>query len=159
MRSRGLIIMAVVGASLLALACSDSTSPNNNVARNLNGDGADDDTLLANADTVAPFVTFAYPGGEGTQAGCEVDWRTPVVVAFSEPVDPATVTPETFKVGPGEQGLLEVCGNVIWWKGQYAFNGAVAISVLVSGDIKDLAGNPMGTDYTFVFYTEVEPGG
>ena len=158
MRPIGFVIMAVAGVGLLALACSDSTSPSNDIAGNLNGEGNGDDTLPGNADTTAPFVTFAYPGGEGTQAGCEVDWGTPVVVAFSEPIDPATVTPETFIVGPGRQGRLEVCGNVICWRGQYLFDGAVVVDVVVGGDIKDLGGNPMGTDYTFVFCTEVDPG-
>lgn len=159
MRSVSPVILAVAGVGLLALACSDSTSLNKSLAGNLNGDTTGNDTLLDKADTTAPFVTFAYPGGEGTQAGCEVDWRTPVVVAYSEPIDPVSVTPETFNVGAGMEGVLEVCGNVVWWKGKYAFDGAVAIGVVVSGEIKDLAGNPMGTDYTFLFCTEVEPGG
>jgi hypothetical protein len=87
-----------------------------------------------------------------------VSWSTPVIVAFSEPVDPASVTSSTFDVGHGKPGILDVCSNVVCWRPSLAFDPAVAIEVTVSGSIQDTVGNSMGTDYVFLFATRVEPG-
>lgn len=140
-----LAAMAICGAILCCSERPDATAPEPNG----NNGGAD---------TTGPSVVFAYPGGEGAQITCEVSWSTPVVVAFSEPVDPASVTSSTFDVGLGKEGNLDICGNVVCWRPSLAFDPAVAIEVTVSGSIQDTLGNSMGTDYVFLFATRVEPG-
>ncbi len=108
-------------------------------------------------DTSGPYVTFAYPGGIGTHLGCEVEWGTPVVVAFSEPIDPQSVTQDNFNVGDGKEGQLEVCGNTVVFKPTLAFDNLILVGVTVGGSVSDTAGNAMGEDYTFTFCTRGEP--
>ncbi|UCD62646.1 MAG: Ig-like domain-containing protein [Candidatus Zixiibacteriota bacterium] len=147
--------MGAILVTLLVLSCSDraDTGVSAIIAdgvqqQYLDGRGVDNKKLR---------VTFAYPGGAGTIMDlCEVPWGTHVVVAFSEPVDPASVTSETFVAGNAE-GYIEVCGNTIVFLPDYAFNGGCFIEVTVSGQITDTAGNAMGEDYEFVFATKVDP--
>ncbi len=116
------------------------------------------DTIYDPTDTTyAPYVTHAYPGGMGTEFTCEVSWGTPVLVSFSKPIDPSTVTPETFDVS-GAEGTYEVCGNTVLFTPKYAFDGGVLIDVTVSKQILDFDGEGMQADYIFRFTTEVDPG-
>jgi hypothetical protein len=127
----------------LALSCSDSSD-------NIENSSPDQDTI-------GPHVVFAYPGGEGSLGQCETEWATPVLVAFSEPIMDASVSSGTFDVDNGKEGRIEVCGNVIVFHPETAFDNLVLVEVNVSGEISDTAGNSMGDDYIFSFSTRGEP--
>ena len=154
---------AVVAAGLLIVACSERVGLTAVSNSDVDEIGAKTKAVFngentPEVDTIAPYVLTAYPGGIGTEGECEVSWNSPVLIIFSEPIDPATVTEATFKVGTITEGYLRVCGNVLFWRPRFAFNSAVAIKVSLGSDITDLAGNRLGSDYSFIFYTEVDPG-
>jgi hypothetical protein len=159
MKNKALLVAIVSVAGLIILTCSNdpvafneiNTSESMSVGKDTENPAKDTD------DTTRPYVVFAYPGGAGTLGGCEVEWGTPVIVVFSEPIDPRSVSSSTFDVGNGKDGRLEVCGNTVVYKPITAFDNLVVIQVTVSGAITDTAGNAMGDDYTFVFYTRGEP--
>lgn len=139
----------------LILFCSNSSDKiGNSVAEDT---GTQQNEGGGTQDTSSPYVIYAYPAGEGTLGGCETEWGTPVLVAFSEPIKPTSVTSNTFNVGPGKEGNIEVCGNTITFRPKLMFDNLVAVQVTVGGDICDTAGNSMGDDYVFTFYTRGEP--
>ena len=139
----------------LILSCSNHSdnienSTLNDVTTPSNNDGE-------KCDTTAPYVIYAFPGGIGTLGGCETEWGTPVLVAFSEPIKASSVTSNTFDVGFGKEGRIEVCGNTIAFRPKLMFDNLVSVQVTVGGAICDTAGNSMGDDYIFTFYTRGEP--
>ena len=140
---------------VLILSCSNSSD---NIGNSTTEDAtAQPNNSCDSPDTIGPYVIYAYPGGEGTLEGCETEWGTPVLVAFSEPIKDASVSPNTFNVGFGKEGRIEVCGNTIVYRPKLAFDNLVLIQVTVSGEICDTVGNSMGDDYVFTFYTRGEP--
>jgi len=102
-------------------------------------------------------IVFAYPGGIGTINMCETEWGTPIIVAFSAPIDVSTVTDSTFVVSDHIEGQIEVCGNTVVFKPAFAFNNLISIKVRVGAEIGDLKGNALGEDYEFIFCTRGEP--
>jgi len=110
-------------------------------------------TTGAAADNIAPTVSFTSP----TNGAIAVPLDRKVNVAFSEAMDPLTVTTATIMIkGPG---VTPVTGTVTYVGTTATFTPAsnLAINTLYTGTVttgtKDLAGNALATDYVWSFTT------
>lgn len=108
------------------------------------------------ADTTAPTVIFTSPL-KGTTAA-PVNQK--VNVAFSEPVDPSTITAETFTL---KQGATPVSGKVTssaavatFTPTNYFEKGQVYTATVTTG-AEDLAGNPLASNYAWNFTAVAAP--
>jgi len=133
--------------------------------RNLAGDAMDADktwsfTTAAPPDVTPPSVLSVTPTN-GTKG---VAIKSPLVVVFSEPIDPATIDGATMTVS--DSGGKPVNGTV-------AYNAATTtltfapltplayfsnFTATISGGIRDLAGNPLGAAMSWSFTTEALAG-
>jgi hypothetical protein len=93
-------------------------------------------------DLRAPYVWWQEPKGGGAGA---VDLLT---VAFSEPLDPATVTPAAFSiVGPGAPGVAAVALDAAGREVDVSLTGLTPVGpqlqLVIADTVADLAGNPL----------------
>lgn len=102
------------------------------------------------ADTTAPAVVFTAPVNGATQVAVNQKAN----VAFSEDMDPATITAETVTL---KQGNTAIAGRVTSVGSTATFapsrnfeNGKVYTGVVTTG-AKDLAGNPLANNYMWEF--------
>ena len=108
-------------------------------------------------DTTAPTVTLAVPFNANT----DVPLHRKVRVAFSEAMDPSTITSRTFIL---RQGTTPVSGAVIVPTGTTAsftqasnlLPGTLYTATITTG-VKDLAGNPLASNYVWSFTTAPAP--
>ncbi len=108
------------------------------------------------ADTTAPTVTFTSPVKGATAAPV----KQKVNAAFSENMDPATITAATFTV---KQGTTPVAGKVTSTASTVIFTpardlekGKVYTATVTTG-AKDLAGNALASDYAWDFTAYAPP--
>lgn len=119
-------------------------------------------TTAAPADVTPPSVVSFTPG----QGATEVLLDSPLVVTFSEAVDPASVTPDTFQltttpfpsnfVGPP---TIAVAGDTVTYqapRGAWFAFGQTFVATLTTG-IRDLAGNPLPASVSWTFATPEVP--
>jgi hypothetical protein len=110
--------------------------------------------------TTAPDTTPPLPVSTSPANGAlDVPLDALVQVRFSEPLNPSSVTGSRFQVLDGDgyaiQGLLSVNSALqaaVFLPSQ-ALAPEAAYTVRVSGDIQDLAGNPLGTESVWSFST------
>jgi Big-like domain-containing protein len=110
-------------------------------------------------DTTPPTVTNHTPVGDSVGVGDSIQ------VAFSEPMNPGSISVTTFLV---DNGTTNIAGSILYqadngvWTNVATFDpltdlqlGTVYSVTIVSGDsgAKDLAENPLQTDYTWSFTT------
>jgi len=120
-------------------------------------------TTSAAADTEPPLVTAHAPVGDSVGIGASIQ------VAFSEPMNPDSISDQTFLV---DDGTSNIAGSISYqadngvWTHIATFNpesdlelGTVYSVTIVSGSLgaKDLAGNPLGADYEWSFTTTAQP--
>lgn len=106
------------------------------------------------ADTTAPSVASNFPATDAT--GVKVNAK--IAVAFSELIDPTTITPTTFVV---EQGTTPVPGYVSynWMTGVFRFIPDLTLlanteyTVTITTGALDLAGNGLAVDKVWSFTT------
>lgn len=105
------------------------------------------------ADNRAPFVTLALP----YNGSVDVPTHRKIRVAFSEPIDPASITDKTMTVS---QGKNLVPGTVVAstaTSASFTQASVLAPGTLYTGRIttgaRDLAGNPLAADYVWTFKT------
>lgn len=120
---------------LLAVSCSDDSTDNEHPTTPLK-------------------IVSTYP-----PAGAEVSVLDSIVLTFSRNLDCSSVKGTTITVGPGRTGTITCDSNVVEFDPTYAFDFAVTITVTVSRDVTDVYGVGMENDFSYMFYTEVEPGG
>jgi hypothetical protein len=135
---RGLGAFAL--AALLALpvaigGCSDDD----------NGTGPDTDTTPPNVQSVSPA-----DGATG------VPVNTAIQVVFSEPVDPATVTPTTMAL-QGNPGSLTVSGATVTYTPASFLASTTLHTCTVTTGVKDAAGNALGAAFSWTFMTGSQP--
>jgi len=111
------------------------------------------DEIPVSSDSTAPTVSFTAPAADDVA----VPTNRKVSVAFSEAMDPATITQATFKLtGPG---LTPVAGIVVSVGTAATFTPAVALAentsytATITTGAKDLAGNALATNYGWTFTT------
>ncbi|MFQ5543663.1 MAG: Ig-like domain-containing protein [Nitrospiria bacterium] len=108
-------------------------------------------------DSIPPTVVSTDPAdGEGNVALDSL-----IVVTFSEAIDPATITPQTFDVSGGTKGTFLVSGNVVTLTPSRDLRENRTLDVIIKGGgsgctscVKDLAGNPLANDFLWAFFTE-----
>ena len=116
-------------------------------------------TTGAAPDTAGPAVSSTSPPANGS--GIAIN--TLIAASFSEPMDPLTVTAATFT-------LACPAGAPITGTVSYAVNGNVAAftpagnlpagtpcTAKIGTGVKDVAGNALGTAYSWIFTTGVAP--
>jgi hypothetical protein len=109
-------------------------------------------------DTTPPQVKETSP----TSGATNISTTSTVSAVFTKNIDPSTVTSSTFTVkasGASVQGTISTLGNSVSFVPTTALQAGVLYSVTLGGTIKDLAGNAMGTDYTWSFTTASSGGG
>ncbi|MDD2309833.1 MAG: outer membrane beta-barrel domain-containing protein [Desulfuromonadaceae bacterium] len=110
----------------------------------------------APADTVAPTVFFTSP----VNGAPAVPVSQKVNAAFSEPMDPATITPEIFTLKQGNTpvaGKLSSSGSTATFAPSRNFEKGKAYTATVTTGAKDLAGNALTRDYVWDFTAFAEP--
>ena len=108
-------------------------------------------TTAPAADDLAPYVLFTTP----TDGATEVLPGAEVVVAFSEPMDPATLSSATFGLtGPGGVGVAGALLHLGTWATFTPSSpldlGATYTAIVTTG-AADLAGNHLAQDYVWTF--------
>ncbi|UCF05498.1 MAG: Ig-like domain-containing protein [bacterium] len=122
-------------------------------------------TTGTDLDTVNPFV---IPGSEIPLAGSiDVVLNTKIAMEFSEPLDPTTINASTIQISPSPDAasLSESSGGfsyndanktVVYTPGSNLQLGT-EYTVTVTTGVKDLAGNPLASEYSWVFTAGAEP--
>lgn len=108
------------------------------------------------ADTTAPTVSFTSPTNGSTAApvGMKIN------VAFSETMDPATISATTFKLTqektPVSGKVSSVASNATFVPTKKLEKGKNYTGTITNG-ARDLAGNPVAKDYVWDFTAYAEP--
>src|SRR5439155_831563 len=108
--------------------------------------------LAIPADTTAPTVGATVPANSAT--GVAISGK--VAAAFSEAMNPLTISPDTFTL---QQGSTAVAGTVTYAGVTATFTPASALAPLtaftatVTTGARDLAGNALATDFSWSFTT------
>src|SRR5207247_1614970 len=112
--------------------------------------------LAIPADITAPTVSFTVPANAAT--GVTISQK--IAAAFSEAMDPLTISTATFTL---LQGTTAVAGTVSYAGVTATFTPASALAPLttftatVSTGARDLAGNALATDFGWSFTTGATP--
>lgn len=133
------------GSSTTASTTSGSSSTTTSSGGTSSGGSSGGTTTT---DTTPPTVT-------GTSSRLNVAINTSITATFSEPVNCTTVTTSTFKI-TGVTGTV-TCSNATATftpSGNFAYDTTYNVSITGgSGGVKDLAGNALSTNYTWLFTT------
>src|SRR5439155_997355 len=113
-------------------------------------------TTGATPDTAAPTVSFATPANS---AAC-LHVAHPIAAAFSEAMDPLTITTVTFTL---RQGTTPVTGTVTYAGVTATFNPLSTLAPntistpTITTEARDLAGNALISDFVWSFTTGATP--
>ncbi|MBN2158171.1 MAG: Ig-like domain-containing protein [Spirochaetes bacterium] len=114
--------------------------------------------LLAGAlDAIAPTVVSTSPSDDAA----DVLTSTVIQVTFSEEMDAATITDSSFTVNDGSSdigGDISTLGATATFTPDSPLSAGTVFTVTLDSAIRDLAGNPLGGDYTWSFSTRPEHG-
>src|SRR5437588_5499975 len=112
--------------------------------------------LAIPADTTAPTVSFTVPATAAT--GVAISGK--IAVAFSEAMDPLTITPVTFTL---QQGTTAVAGTVSYagvtatFKPVRTLAPHTTYTATVTTGARDLAGNALAANFVWSFTTGATP--
>jgi hypothetical protein len=118
--------------------------------------GVWDNTDLFNvviADTRSPTILFTSPA-DGT---LDVPVNHVITATFSEPMDPSTILPGTFFL---HNGAITTAGEVTYSDMMAIFTSTARLendntyTATITTGVKDMAGNPLQTDYQWSFTTQ-----
>ncbi len=109
-------------------------------------------TIGEDIDDGAPVVSYISPADEAF----DVPVTTVMNVAFSEPMDPATISTATFTVHQGANlipGTVTRSGSVAAFYPDEQLDQLLEYTVRITDDVTDLAGNPLAHDEVWTFWT------
>lgn len=110
-------------------------------------------SAAAQSDIYSPEVIASYPSN-GAQ---NIPQTVRVSVSFNEPMDPGSVTTDTFTVfedmGDQVMGTVSYANRTITFTPFTTFSSMTTYSVTVSESVRDSMGNTLGDDYEFSFQT------
>src|SRR5207249_3089372 len=113
-------------------------------------------TTGATPDTTAPTASFTVPANAAT--GVAISQK--IAAAFSEAMDPLTITTVTFTL---RQGTTPVTGTVTYFGVTATFNPLSALApnttytATITTGARDLAGNALASDFVWSFTTGANP--
>jgi hypothetical protein len=102
------------------------------------------------ADRTPPSVVTTIPANGATG----VSLNTSIEVAFSERVDPSTITSASFQVSDGVTGNIAFSGDTVLFVPSGPLLPMHSYTVTISTNIADYSGNHFQNAYTFGFTTE-----
>ena len=132
-----LLIFALLGAS--PPACDGPTTPGS--------------TPGGTGGTVAPTVTATIP----SSGAADISITSSLTATFSEPVNPATVTPATFFLTPPVGGTISVTDSTATFSPTGPLSATTAYTATLTTGIQDLTGTPMAAPRTWTFTTGAVP--
>lgn len=99
-------------------------------------------------DATAPLISSVSPA----ENAIDVPVDSVIKVYFNEPMDPASITADTFKVNRGTSG--DVTGTIDYdsetfiatFTPSQPFSAGTAYKVMIKSDVTDVAGNPLGSN-------------
>ena len=109
-------------------------------------------------DGVCPIVISTDPANLAT--GVPLDKI--ITATFNEPMDPSTITPESFSLQAGAKGLAAGLSGALTYDGNSSTMSFVPVSKLtvnttytatIMATVKDLTGNALQEDYVWTFST------
>jgi len=107
-------------------------------------------------DTDGPTVSYINPEIDETN----VANNNAISVSFSEPINPSSLSSAAFFVTDGGrevEGKITYSGNTAIFRPSAPLAEITQFTVRISADVADLAGNTMGSDFTWRFTTGIEP--
>ena len=118
-------------------------------------------STITTVDITAPQVLATSPANGATG----VSLVATSTVTFSEPMDPATITPSTFNVRVTSSGAI-INGTVTYnpttrvaqFTPSTSLPNATNLTTTVTTGVKDLAGNPLAAPFTALWTTRDEVG-
>lgn len=141
--ARSILLLALSALFLNCSSSHDSDSDSNDVQRSES----------------VPSVSAANPAN----AQVDIPLNAPIVVTFTDEIDPSTVTASSFIVRNGEsqvEGTLSAAGNTITFTPNGPLLQKTTYTVLITTSVKDSAGTSLAEDYTLSFTTiEITPLG
>ncbi|MEZ4271462.1 MAG: Ig-like domain-containing protein [Myxococcota bacterium] len=96
----------------------------------------------------APRVIATAPVANMTDVGLNAI----ISVTFDKPIDAASVTSSSFTVSEAK-GTINVSGAVATFVADSSLQVDTTYDVTIAGTVRDLAGNRMGSNYTWSFHT------
>lgn len=119
-------------------------------------------TTSAVQDTSPPTVTSADPANGATEVRIEAVGPNshPLVVTFSEAMDPATITASTFTLKHGTTiipGGITSTSTTATFRPSGNLTSSTNYTATVTTGIKDAAGNALASNYTFSFTSAGPP--
>jgi hypothetical protein len=162
--------MAVFAPASILFASNKYTATLTRDVRDLIGNRLEDGyawffTTGTDVDTVNPFV---IPGSEIPAAGLtDVVLNTKIAMEFSEPLDPTTINASTIQISPNPDAVSlsessssfsynDTNRTVVYTPGSNLQLGT-EYTVTVTTGVQDLAGNPLASEYSWVFTAGAQP--
>jgi Ice-binding-like/Bacterial Ig-like domain len=111
-------------------------------------------TTGATVDTTAPFVTATVPANNATS----VPINAAVTVAFSEAMNPFTITPVSFTLSHGGvavAGVVSYVGFTATFTPSSLLASSTVYTATMTAAAQDLAGNPLAFNTSWTFTTGV----
>ena len=105
-------------------------------------------------DTEPPIARQASPGVGNTN----VSINSKIQITFSEDIDPKTLTGSLVIKGQNNRdvkGTYELVGNILTFIPSEPFRDEETINVTVTKGLKDMAGNPLASEFLFSFSTGI----
>ncbi|HQU91542.1 MAG TPA: Ig-like domain-containing protein, partial [Pyrinomonadaceae bacterium] len=113
-------------------------------------------TATYSADVIAPTVVSVTP----TDSATDVAVNTSPTATFNEAMDPVTINSTSVELRDGSDNLVPAAtsfaGNTVTIDPNEPLSGSSTYSVTIksgSGGARDVAGNPLATDFTWSFTT------
>ncbi len=115
-------------------------------------------TTGASTDIVAPTVISTVPGNGATGVGPDIPSRA----IFSEPMDPLTMTPATFRLACPTNNLAgtvsySVAANTVTFTPAANMPADTLCTATITTGVRDTAGNAMANNYVWTFRTQLTP--
>lgn len=143
--------------SVAGIALQAGTNVITVTARDAGNNTASDTINVSYNDTAPPSIVSTSPLDGATG----VSTATVVTATFSEPLDASTVTASTFSIA-GVTGTVNFSGNAASFRPTATLASNTTFTATIvggAGGVRDLAGNPLATSYSWSFTTNNSAGG
>lgn len=111
--------------------------------------------IIPGEDAANPTVVSINPLN-----GVSAPHNTPITATFSETIDPASINSTTFNINVGGQtiaGRYTIQNDKATFEPDYFYPANQTVNVVLNTGIKDIAGNPLGSDISSSFTSTFVP--